>query len=89
MLREFSKLARVGAFATLPPPLKLYLDQPQELLSAHLRVLMSPQDLSVVLSAFARALHDGFMAGLAMTVIGLFISFLLPSSTLHTLQKSR
>jgi EmrB/QacA subfamily drug resistance transporter len=88
MLKEFADLAARGALSSFAPQLQSYLTQPQELLASHVRVLMSEQDLSIVLAAFSGALHNGFVVGLLATILGIAVSFLLPASVLHTLKRA-
>jgi hypothetical protein len=59
------------------------MGEPQELLSAHMRSLMSSADLQVIGDAFSTAVHGAFGIGLAVALLGTAAAFLLPKSTLH------
>jgi EmrB/QacA subfamily drug resistance transporter len=83
MLLRFQDLAAGGLLRALPPEARSHMGEPQELLSAHMRSLLSAADLHVIGDAFASAVHGAFGIGLAVAVLGAAGAILLPQSTLH------
>jgi EmrB/QacA subfamily drug resistance transporter len=83
MLLRFQELAAAGQLGGLPPEARGHMGEPQELLSAHMRSLMSAADLRVIGDAFSSAVHGAFGIGLVVAVLGTVGAFLLPRSTLH------
>jgi EmrB/QacA subfamily drug resistance transporter len=87
MLLRFQELAAAGRLGGLPPEARIHMGEPQELLSAKMRALMSAADVQLVGDAFSSAVHGAFGIGLAVVVLGTLGAFLLPRSTLHSTGK--
>jgi len=88
MQKQFALFQMQGILGGLPEAAQSHLGEPQELLSDTFRSLMAPGDLAIVVNAFATALHDAFVIGLIVTVLGIGVTLLLPPSVLHRLEKS-
>ena len=57
--------------------------EPQELLSAGMQDLIPARLLEVIKTVFVDAVQTGFLVGIAVIVVGMAVSLLLPPSSLH------
>jgi EmrB/QacA subfamily drug resistance transporter len=85
MNSRFSELSAAGLLGGFPESVRAHLRDPQELLSAYVRPLLSDDNLATVLTAFAGALHQVFVVGLFVVLAGILVGFLLPPSALQVL----
>lgn len=80
MMRYFAGLEDKNA-SVLSERIRAYLSEPQELLSDHVRSLMTPAELDVVLRTFTDAIHAVFVIGLVVTTTSLLLTFFLPATS--------
>ncbi len=80
MTRHFGELGEEGG-ARLSEQIRSYLNEPQELLSQHVRSLMTHAELDIVLRTFTDAIHAVFMIGLCVITASLLLSILLPPAS--------
>lgn len=76
-------LDAAGTLKSLPPALRSKLSDPQELLGTQLARYLHGTDLRLILDAFASALQNVFLTGLAMVALSLLFWFAFPSVFPH------
>jgi EmrB/QacA subfamily drug resistance transporter len=69
-----------GFLAGLPETLRSHLGEPHRLLSESMRSNLDPEHLSYILNVFSHALHNVFLTGLIVAVLGIVASTFLPRS---------
>lgn len=83
MVRQVGEFDTQGKLSAFPPLIREMLSDPQKVLDSHVRALLSGDQLALIMAAFTRSLHAVFICGLAVIVLGLVLTMLLPRSTLH------
>ena len=82
MMRDLADGAARGAL-DLPRNLLPMISDPQKLLASDVRPLLSPGQLTFVLSAFTDALRTAVLGGLLVVVAAFILTRFLPPSSLH------
>jgi EmrB/QacA subfamily drug resistance transporter len=67
-----------GLFAELPESIRAHLHEPHLLLTESMRANIDQQHLHYILSVFTHALHNVFITGLAVAILGVMAGFFLP-----------